>query len=129
LDEEEEARPQAKHHQRMAVEAIGNAAQSGRREILAHRERSNVADTAALEIPRAGVMRSMAAPPVVVWRQCQHADDAADPVVGLPRSEKGAVTAIMLDHEEAHQKAGSRHRQREAQPVAPAQAYPRADPQ
>jgi hypothetical protein len=39
------------------------------------------------------------------------------------------MPAIVLDHEEPHQEAGSRHRRGEAKPVAPAQARARSDPE
>jgi hypothetical protein len=129
LDEKKVGRPQPEHHQRVAVEAIGKAPPSGRREILADRERGNVADAAAVEVARAGVMHGMAAPPMIVGCQRQHADDAAGPVVGLPLAEECAVPAIVLDHEEPHQEAGGGHGNGKAEPVAPAQARPCGDPE
>jgi hypothetical protein len=46
-----------------------------------------------------------------------------------PLAEKGAVTAIVLDHEQPHQETGSGRRHGEAEPVAPAQALPGGDPE
>ncbi len=46
------------------------------------------------------------APPEIVWRERQDADGAADPVVGAPVREECAVPAVMLNHEEANEKAG-----------------------
>ena len=54
-------------------------------------------------------MDGMRAAPAVVRRQREHANDAADPVIGQPAGKKGAVTAVVLDHEQAHEEAGSRY--------------------
>jgi hypothetical protein len=47
--------------------------------------------------------------PTVVGRQGEHANDAADPVIRRTAGKKRAVTAIVLDHEQPHEKAGSRN--------------------
>ena len=39
----------------------------------------------------------------------EHADDAADPVIRQAAGKEGAVAAVVLDHEQAHEKAGSRN--------------------
>ena len=54
-------------------------------------------------------MNRMRVAPAVVGRQREHAKDAADPVIGQTAGKKGAVTAIVLDHEQAHEKAGGRY--------------------
>ena len=61
-------------------------------------------------------MNGVGAAPEVVGRERQHADHAADPVVGEPVAEEGAVAAVVLDHERPHQEAGGRHRQQQRQP-------------
>src|SRR5512145_2324260 len=71
----------------------------------------------------------MAAPPMIVRRERQHPDDTAGPVVNQPLAEERAVSAIVLDHEEPHQKAGGGYGNGEAEPVAPAQAGPHGDPE
>ena len=54
---------------------------------------------------------------------------APDPVVGEPMAEEGAVPAIVLDHEQAHEKAGSRNDQKQSDPVAEIERGPHRDPQ
>ena len=61
---------------------------SRQREIFAHGQRVDVADAAVIEIARVGVVQRVTAPPVIVGRQCQHADDAADPVIRRDVAEK-----------------------------------------
>ena len=58
------------------------------------------------------------APPEIVRRQRQHADHAADPVVHQPMAEERAVAAIVLDHEQADQKAAGGNGQQQIKPVA-----------
>ena len=41
---------------------------------------------------------------------------AADPVIRQAMAKEGAVTAIVLDHEQPHEKAGSRHRDQQGEP-------------
>jgi hypothetical protein len=64
------------------------------------------------------MMDRMCAAPPVVRRQREHAKDAADPVVRQTVGEKGAMTAVMLDHEQAQEKAASWNRDEQ-------QAWPR----
>jgi hypothetical protein len=47
----------------------------------------------------------MRAPPKVVRRQREHADHATHPIVDSALAEERAVAAIVLDHEEADEKA------------------------
>jgi hypothetical protein len=44
-----------------------------------------------------------------IRREGEHADHATDPVVGSSTTEEGAMTAVMLDHEQADEKAGRGH--------------------
>ena len=56
--------------------------------------------------------------PKVIRRQRQHADHATDPIVGEAMPEKRAMAAVVLDHEQAHQKSSRGHRKDHAKPVA-----------
>ena len=56
-----------------------------------------------------GMVQGMVVAPDVVWRQCQDAQQASDPVVKRPNSEEGPMTAVVLDHEQAHKTACGRH--------------------
>ena len=59
-------------------------------------------------LPVAGVMRGVRTLPVVIGRQRQDAERAADPIVHRAGAKEGAVPAIVLDHEQPHQKPGRR---------------------
>ncbi len=54
-------------------------------------------------------MNSVAATPEIIGRECEHAQNAADPVIGKTVAEERAVPTIVLDHEQSHQKARRRH--------------------
>jgi hypothetical protein len=53
---------------------------------------------------------------MIMRRQRQHADHAADPMVRCGVPEEGAVAAIVLDHEQAKEKT---HRGKEKKSVKP----------
>ena len=129
LQDEQIGRADAEHDDRMAVEAIAQPAPSGQREIFAHGQGVDIADAAMIEIAGARVMDRMRASPEVVGRQCQDTEDAADPVIGNAMAEESAMAAIMLDHEQAHEKARSRNRQQQAEPVAEVQGCPDQNPE
>ena len=59
-----------------------------------------------------------------------HAEHAADPVIRQAVAEEGAVAAIVLDHEQAHQKARGRQRDQQAEPITDVmQRGPHREPQ
>ena len=116
LHEEQIGRADAEHHRRMAIEPVAQPAPARQRQIFAHRQRVDVAHAAALEIAGGGVMHGMRAPPEIVGRQREHAERAADPVIGEAMAEERAVPAIVLDHEQAHQEAGGRNGEQQGQP-------------
>ena len=66
--------------------------------------------------------------PEIVGRQGQYADDASDPVIRATSAEECAVAAIVLDHEEAHEEAGGRHGEQQANPVTGAESGPHHNP-
>ena len=129
LQDEQVGRPEAEQHRGMAVEPIAEPAAPVSREIFAHRQRVDVAHAAPVEIARRRVMGGVHALPVIVRRQRHHADDPADPVVDRAAAEERPVAAIVLDHEQPHQKRGGRDRQRQAQPVADRKQRPHRHPQ
>ena len=61
-------------------------------------------------------MPGMLPPPESVGRQRHQAAKNADNVVGALRPEEGAMTAIMLNDEDAHEEPGGEHRQRQRHP-------------
>jgi hypothetical protein len=55
------------------------------------------------------VVNGVGASPKIIRRKRQHPDHASDPVVGETAMEEGTMTAIVLDHEQPHEKARRRH--------------------
>src|SRR3954451_11672449 len=70
----------------------------------------------------------MVTPPVAVWRQCHHAEGTADPIVRKAAAEERAVSAIVLDHEEADQQTRRRHLQQEGKPITLVKSGPDQSP-
>lgn len=65
-----------------------------------------------VKIAGARMMDGMAGFPIVIWRQGQDTYDPPGPVIPVPASKEGSVSAIVLDHEQPHQKAsGGEHEQ------------------
>ena len=87
LDDEEIGWADPKEHQGMAIQPVGQATPAPERCIFADRQRGDVADAAPVEITGVRVMHVVGATPVVVGRQGQQADDAANQVVGAARLE------------------------------------------
>ena len=74
--------------------------------MLISRQRYNIAHAAVVEIACIRVMRRVSATPETIWRQRHDADDPAYPVIRRSSLEACAMAAIVLNHEEAHEKAG-----------------------
>ena len=70
------------------------------------------------------MVNGVRASPEIVRRERKHTDHASDPVVCETMTKEGAMTAIVLDHEQAHEKAGGRHREQQAKPVAKIERCP-----
>src|ERR1700687_817449 len=62
------------------------------------------------------MMNGMRSLPEIVGRQGEHAQRAADPVVGEAMAEECAVPAIVLDHEQPHQESRGRNGEQQAKP-------------
>ena len=92
----------------MPVDPIPQAAPPREREKFAHRQRVDVADAARVEIAGARMVDRVRAPPEIVGRKRQNADNAANPIVRAAAREERAVAAVVLNHEEANQKPGRR---------------------
>src|SRR5256886_5325496 len=101
------------HDQRVPVKPVFQTTPPGKRPVFAHGQRIEIADTAAIEVAGGSMMNRMRAAPAVVGREGEHAKDAADPVIRQTAGKKGAMTAVVLDHEQAYEKAGSRNRDQE----------------
>lgn len=72
---------------------------------------------------------SVLAAPTIVRRERQHPDHASDPVVGGAALEEGAMTTIVLDHKESHEKARARDREHQTKPVANIERCPHQRPE
>ena len=103
-DEENIDRPQAEQHQRMAVEPVFEAAPKRQRLVFRQRQRVDIADAAPVKIAGAHVMLGMGMLPIVIGREREKAQGAAHPVISLPGGEQRQMPAIMLNHEQPHQK-------------------------
>ena len=60
-----------KHHYWMPVKAVAKAAPERQRQIFAHSQRGDIAQTAAVEVARAGVMDSVRLAPEIIGGQGQ----------------------------------------------------------
>src|SRR5436190_8031973 len=109
LQQKQIGRSDPEHDQRVAVKTVFQTTPPGKGAIFAHGQRIEIAGTAAIEVAGGGMMGRMRAAPAVVGREREHANDAADPVIRHTAGKKGAMTAIVLDHEQAYEKAGSRY--------------------
>ena len=65
--------------------------------------------------------------PEIVWRQGQYADYTTDPVIHATSGEERPVSAIVLDHEEAHEETGGRDGEQQANPVTGAESEPTSE--
>ena len=123
------SRNQPEHDERAAVETIDEALKAVLRQILVGRQRDDVAAASMIEIAGVGVVERVRAQPETVRRQSDDADDAADPIICRASPEAGPVAAIVLNHEQAHEKAGGRKGQQQTQPIADAERRPHQRPQ
>jgi hypothetical protein len=128
LDQEEVGWANTEHDGWITVQAISEALPAGGLAVLPHRQSGNVADAAPLQVARTGVVNVMALSPMTVRRQREGADDPSHPIVEPPLSKQRAMTAVMLDHEKADKKTGSRNGYDETEPEAPLQDEPRSEP-
>jgi hypothetical protein len=75
------------------------------------------------------VVNGVSASPEVVRREREHTDHTSDPVVCETMMEESAMTAIVLNHKQPHEKARSRHREQQADPVAKIKGCPHQKPE
>jgi len=101
------------HDQRVAVKSVFHAAPPRTGLVFAHCQGIDIADTAPVEVTGGGMMDRMCAAPPIVRRHREHANDAADPVVRQTVGEKGAMAAVVLDHEQAQEKSSSWNRDKQ----------------
>ncbi len=76
------------------------------------------------------MMNGVRTAPKIVRRQCQHTEDTAHPVVRQTVAEQSAMSTVVLDHEQAHQKSAGGNRQQERSlPAAKVDRHPGKGPQ
>ena len=106
LQQEKIGRPDAEHHEGMAIEAVAEPLAPAQSQIFSDRQRYDVAQAATVEIAGGGVMGRVRALPIIIGRQGDDAEHAPDPVVDRAMAKEGAVAAIVLDEKQPHQKSG-----------------------
>ncbi len=76
------------------------------------------------------MVNCMSAAPEIVGGQGEYADDAADPIISQTTRKERAMTAVVLDHEQAQEKAGGRNCDEGRRPaVAEPEGEPRRRPE
>src|SRR5258708_10213693 len=118
----------AEHDNRVPIQAISKPTPSRERQILLHGQRADVTDPASVEIARTRVVDGVRAPPEVVWCQRQYTNDATHPIVRQPMVEEGAMSAIMLDHEESYEEARGGYGEQQTEPVTEGERCPHQEP-
>src|ERR1700735_2349682 len=73
-------------------------------------------------------MNGVSASPEVVRREREHTKHTSDPVVCEAMMEKGAMATIVLDHKKPYEKASSRYREQQADPIAKTKGCPHQKP-
>ena len=119
----------AEHDNGVPIQAISKPTPSRERQILLHGQRADVTDPASVEIARTRVVDGVRPPPEVVWCQRQYTNDATHPIVRQPMVEEGAMSAIMLDHEESYEEARGGYGEQQTEPVAEVERCPHQDPE
>src|SRR3954454_12082766 len=112
----------------MSIQAIQRPTPARPSEKFTRGQRIDVAQPSLIEIAGVRMVACMVTPPVAVWRQCHHAEGTADPIVRKAAAEERAVSAIVLDHEEADQQTRRGHLQQEGKPIALVKSGPDQDP-
>ena len=124
LQEEQVERYNAKQEKRIADQAVHGPAGPVLLPVFPDRQGGQVAGAALVEIAGGGMMHRMVLAPDIIGRQRQDTQQPADPVAQPAVLEERAVAAIVLDHEQAHQKGRIRQCQRHRQPGADRQRPP-----
>jgi hypothetical protein len=104
----------------MMNQPVEQPSQPRQRTIFSHRQARRVDINAArspIQIVPSGVVTGVLPSPMRIWRQRDNAADHAEQVVGTAGLEERPVPAIVLDHEDAYNKAGCQDRQAQCHPV------------
>src|SRR4051812_492268 len=99
----------------MTEHAVAQSAPGWEALEFADRQGRHIADSSLVEIARTGVVDGVLGPPMVIRRQCQHAQQPTEPIVQRSPAEERAVPAIVLYHEDAYQKSRRGEREEQAE--------------
>lgn len=102
----------------MSIKAVPQATSFWEGKVFCDGERLNVANATLVKIAGSRVMLSMSTPPVIVRCQRQYPKCSSCPVVKAARSEERTVSTIVLDGEQAKQKASGGHGEEPTRPEA-----------
>ncbi len=112
----------------MSEQAVADAPQERQLLILLHGEGADIADAPPIQVAGCGVVHGVAQAPVVVGREREDAEHPPDPVVHRLLAEEGAVSAVVLDHEEPHQEGGRGNGEKKPPPDVVAHGNPGDQP-
>lgn len=93
------------------------------------RQCGDIAGAAMVLITMVGVMDGMSAAPDGIWRKRQDTQAAPDPVLQPTVPQECAMSAIMQDDEDTHQKGTIQPSERQRKPRADGQCGPCKGPQ
>src|SRR5215204_1136801 len=102
-------RPNCEQDHRIAHDAITKFFIPWRSEIFLHRHRIHIANAAAVQITRGGMMNCMAVLPLVKRCERHHAHYQAYQFIGPHRSKERTMAAIMEDDEQTHHEPSCRN--------------------
>jgi len=116
-NQKHEERSDHKHHQRVSVETIDEAAPARPFKIFLHRQHPYIADSAIVQVASGGMMDRVIVPPLIIGSERKESAQHSDNIVRLLRFEERTVAAIVENDERSHQKAGRRNGEGQRKPV------------
>src|SRR5258708_23526519 len=111
LDQELIHRADTQQYRHAAIAAIEKAAQSRALSILRYRECADIAELAAIEVPRGPMVHGVGLLPVAEGKQRDQPEAGTEPLIGSPAGEERAMPTVVLDNEQPHVEARGRQRQ------------------
>src|SRR6185437_371469 len=105
-----------------AIKAVAKATPLRACPVFLQGQRSDVTELTPVQVPRGAVVHGVGPFPVTEREQSDQAEAAADVSVGAAAGEERAVSAIVLDDEQAHIQPCGRQRQQQRPAITPAGA-------
>src|SRR4029078_13544535 len=109
LQDKKVGRSNSEHDQWVAIEPILQPAPARTRQIFAHGQSIDIANSATVEVASSRMMNGMGATPNIIRCQRERTDNAADPVVRPTVCEESAMATVVLNHKQANEKACGRN--------------------